>query len=469
MDAVAVNNDTFELPDEVHFLNRISYGPTPKAVSEVRKLGWNTVLENQLHPENIDTSVIDSVLYKEFPTLAMTGREVFDADAPELKAKLIPDLIISTVLRQVYSPAQLYERMVEFWSDHFNINLLDDRINYLKTTDDREAIRPHAMGKFRDLLHANARSPAMLLYLDNYSNTKEGPNENYARELLELHTLGVDGGYTETDVVEVARAFTGWTISRETFEFTFRMEVHDLQPKKVMGTRITRTGKGGITDGEQVLDMLASHPSTAKFICTKLVRRFVSDRPHPKLVETLTKLFLETDGDIKTLMRALLGSGAFWVNRETKMKRPLDYLVSAIRRFDIQASEDLFSYVYSKLKEMGQVPFLWHAPDGYPDTADYWTNTAALVSRWSAGKDAAYFLPREKYLTMLGGANSPNGIIQAMAVALIDRELRPDERKTLQQNVFSARYLREPVDGDPVPYARIVATALLASRYFQMR
>ncbi|MBE9540288.1 MAG: DUF1800 family protein [Proteobacteria bacterium] len=252
MAATALTSETFKLPDDIHFLNRISYGPTTTAVAEVGKLGWDAVLRDQLHPENIDTSGIDSILAKEFPTLGLSAKDVVDADDTELSARLIPDLIVSTVLRQ------LYERMVEFWSDHFNINLLDDRINYLKTTDDREAIRPNAMGTFRDLLHANARSPAMLLYLDNYSNTKEGPNENYARELLELHTLGVDGGYTETDVVEVARAFTGWTISPENFGFAFRMKNHDRRKKSVLGQRILRTATGGITDGEQVLDLLVA-------------------------------------------------------------------------------------------------------------------------------------------------------------------------------------------------------------------
>lgn len=469
MAAKSSNNNAFELSDNIHFLNRISYGPTAAAISEVNKLGRHTVLESQLHPEDIDTSALESVLAKEFPTLAMTGKEVFDADDKELTDRLVPDLVVSTILRQVYSPAQLYERMVEFWSDHFNMNILDDRLEYLKPTDDREAIRPHAMGKFRDLLYANAHSPAMLLYLDNYSNTKEGPNENYARELLELHTLGVDGGYTETDVVEVARAFTGWTVSKETFEFMFRKENHDTGKKTVLGKTIKSSVGDGVSDGEQVLDQLASHPSTASFIASKLIRRFVSDMPHPNLHEKLTRVFLETDGDIKILMRTLFHSGAYWVNRETKMKRPLDFLVSIVRRFDLEASEDLFSYVYTRLKQMGQVPFLWHAPDGYPDTADYWTNTSALVNRWSTSKDTAYFLPREKYSEMLGDATSPNAIIQTVALAIIDREFGPEELNTLQQNIFTSKTPDKPVDGDPIPYARLVATVLLGSRYFQMR
>ncbi len=469
MAATVLESDTFELPVEIHFLNRISYGPTTAVVAEVQNQGWDNVLESQLKPEDIDTSAIDTILASEFPTLGLTTQQIIDADDPELVEKLIPDLIVSTVLRQVYSPAQLYERMVEFWSDHFNINLLDDRINYLKTSDDRDAVRPNALGKFRDLLHANARSPAMLLYLDNYSNTKEGPNENYARELLELHTLGVDGGYTEADVVEVARAFTGWTISRETIDFTFRMDAHDRRKKTVLGVTLKKTYSGGVTDGEQVLDLLASHPSTARFISAKLIRRFVSDEPDEGLLDELTTVFMDTDGDIKALLRTIFHSEVFWASREMKMKRPLDFLTSAIRRFDLKVSEKLFSYVYTRLKQLGQVPFFWHAPDGYPDTAAYWTNTSALVSRWSTGKDTAYFLPASNYEVMLDGANTPNDIIQAMSVALIDRKLNPQERQSLRKNIFPLLYPNRPMEGDPVPYARTVATVLLGSRYFQMR
>jgi len=469
MNNVASSSDTFELPDDIHFLNRISYGPSADAVLEVEKHGWETVLGNQLHPEDIDTSEIDEIVAERFPTLALSAKEIVDAEDDEIVDRLIPDAIISSVVRQFYSPAQLFERMVEFWSDHFNINILDDKVKFFKATDDRESIRPHALGKFRDLLHANARSPAMLLYLDNYSNTKEGPNENYARELLELHTLGVDGGYTEKDVVEVARAFTGWTISRQTLEFRFDMNLHDRGKKTVMGEPILQPYTGGITDGEQVLDLLASHPSTAMFISTKLIRRFVSDNPHPVLANKMAQVFLDTDGNIRELMRTLFYSYAFWMSREIKMKRPLDFLASAVRRFDLPPDEPVFNYIHSKLKQLGQVPFTWHAPNGYPDTASYWTNTAALVNRWSTGKDTANYLSREQFLTMLSGANTPVSIIQTMAVAIIDRKLDVKERHTLKKNIFSSQPPNERVEGDPVSYARVVATVLLGSRYFQMR
>ncbi len=469
MNTVTSQSSAIELPDYIHFLNRASYGSSPESVEQAKKSGWSALFEQQLHPENIDTSEIDSVLEKEFPTLALTTKQIVDADDEELTDKLIPDLIVSTILRQIYSPAQLYERMVEFWSDHFNINLLDDRINYLKTTDDREVIRPNALGKFRDILHASARSPAMLLYLDNYSNTKVGPNENYARELMELHTLGVDGGYTEEDVVAVARAFTGWTISLETYDFIFHMEVHDRGKKTVLGQDIERPWAGGVTDGEQVLDILASHPSTAKFISRKLIRRFVNEEPNKPLLNKLIKVFMDTDGDIKSLLNTIFHSQAFWASKEMKMKRPLDFLNSTIRKFNLDMSEEVFSYAYSRLKQLGQVPFFWHAPDGYPDTAAYWTNTSSLISRWGTAKDTAFFIPRQTYVKMLGEANTPNLIVQALAKALIDRRLSNSERDVMRKNIFGSRLPNQPLDENPIPHARVVATALLSSRYFQMR
>ncbi|MBT4520269.1 MAG: DUF1800 domain-containing protein [Halieaceae bacterium] len=469
MNALTTASDHFELPQDIHFLNRISYGPTSATVSEVAQLGWSATLENQLDYQSIDTSEIDTTLADAFPSLELTPAEIVAAEDEELFNKLVPDLIMSTVLRQLYSPAQLYERMVEFWSDHFNMNVLDSRVRLFKITDDRESIRPNAMGKFRDLLYANAHSPAMMLYLDNYSNTKQGPNENYARELLELHTLGVDGGYNEADIVEVARAFTGWTVSRRSLTFSFRFELHDRGPKTVLGQPLENTFWGGISDGEQVLDLLASHPSTARFICTKLARRFVSDDPPELLVDEMAETFLATDGDVKALLRVLFNSESFWTSQEMKMKRPLDFLTSTVRRFGIQADKKLFSYFHSRLKQMGQVPFLWHAPNGYPDTAQYWTNTAALVSRWSTGKDTAFFLPRATFSTILAGANTPRRIIQAMSQALIDRNLDPQEHDILQHTVFEALPPDQPVNRDPVNFARVVAIALIGSRYFQMR
>jgi uncharacterized protein (DUF1800 family) len=469
MDATSSKNNKFKLPESVHFLNRISYGPSAETLAVVDSLGWEAVLETQLDSNNIDTSQVDNALALELPVLEFSPKDIANSSDPEIFSKAISGFIGSSLIRQLYSPAQLYERMVEFWSDHFNINILDDRIYVFKASEDREAIRPNALGKFRDLLQANARSPAMLLYLDNYSNTKFGPNENYARELLELHTLGVDGGYTEDDVVAVARAFTGWTIDEETLEFRFRPGLHDSGKKRVLGQKIRTVQNGGVGDGQQVLDLLASHPATARFVSTKLARRFVSDNPPEKLVDNLVTVFLETDGDIKALLRTLFHSEEFWVSTELKMKRPVDLMTSVYRRLGFSADDDTFEYLNKKLDQMGQIPFLWETPDGYPDTAEYWTNTAALVNRWNVAKDAAYVLPRESYLQMLDGADTANGIIQAMSIALIDRKLKKGELKKMKQNIYPSKLPNKPIKGNLVPTARTVAIALLSSRYFQMR
>lgn len=466
---VLTATDTGALPDDTHFLNRLSYGPTPPLREQLANEGWENLLERQLDPENINTSDIDAALAQNFPTLTLTPEEIIKAGEVDLIIKVVTEFIVSTLMRQAYSPAQLYERMVEFWSDHFNMNILDAPLFAFKSSDDRDAIRPNVLGKFRDLLFANARSPAMLLYLDNYSNTKDGPNENYARELLELHTLGVDGGYTEEDVVAVARAFTGWTVNPFNFEFLFHFPLHDRRNKEVLGTKIKKTFTGGITDGEQVLELLASHPSTARFISTKLARRFVSDNPPAELIDALTQVFLDTDGEIKELLRTLFNSDAFWAAKEQKMKRPLDFLTSIIRRLGFDPGENTFRYMFTRLQQMGQIPFYWHAPNGYPDTAAYWTDTAAMISRWSSGNDVSRFVPDENMEAALDGADTPNTIIQAMAIVLIDRKLGTEERKAIRRNVFAGQKPNQPITGNPVEYARITATVLLGSRYFQQR
>ena len=464
--------DTPQASDDVHFLNRLTYGSNPSFRIELENSGWQAMLEQQLDYQSIDTSFLENSLAADLPTLGMTPLDILTeirAGNLEIFVQVIQELIVSTVARQIFSPAQLYERMVEFWSDHFNMNVLDDPLFLFKTADDRDNIRPNAMGKFKDLLRANASSTAMLFYLDNYSNTKEGPNENYARELLELHTLGVDGGYTEADIVEVARAFTGWTIHPGTLEFMFYMPYHDRRKKNVLGVQLKRTYNGGITDGEQVIDLLAAHPSTARFISTKLARRFVGDTPPAELIDELTQVFLDTEGDTKELLRTIFYSPAFWESREQKMKRPIDFLNSLLRRIGFNPGEDLFRVLFFRLDQLGQIPFFWHAPDGYPDTADYWTNTAALISRWSSGNNISQFIPPQIMDSMLAGANTPNSIIQSMAVGLIDRKLGKDERRKLKRKIFTGQLPNQPVDGDPVEYAQIVATVLLGSRYFQMR
>ena len=237
------------------------------------------------------------------------------------------------LLRAVYSERQLQEVLTDFWFNHFNVDVrkIDDRPVVVEY--ERDVIRPRVLGRFRDLLGATAKSPAMLFYLDNWLSKDRGLNENYARELMELHTLGVDGGYTQADVVNVARAFTGWTMSKphEATGFAFNDRMHDHGAKRVLG-RTIKAG-GGVEDGEQVLDLLARHPSTARFIATKLVRRFVADDPPPALVDRAARTFRRTDGDLREVMRTILTSPEFLAPAayRAKVKSPFEYVVSLLR------------------------------------------------------------------------------------------------------------------------------------------
>src|SRR3954468_22401822 len=258
--------------DIVHLLNRITYGPRPGQVEHVAAIGWDAFLEQQLNPEQIDDAALDARL-KQFTTLAMSSAELF-ANYPQKgqpgPRAIIRELEAASLLRAIVSERQLFEIMVDFWSNHLNIYSGKNQVKWLKTADDREVIRAHALGKFRDLLLASAKSPAMLIFLDNAENIKPGArrgkldgglNENYAREVMELHTVGADGGYTQDDVTTVARALTGWTITRrnadQAGEFQFAPRLHDDDAKQIAFLHLDLPAGGGMKDGEALLAALA--------------------------------------------------------------------------------------------------------------------------------------------------------------------------------------------------------------------
>lgn len=331
------------------------------------------------------------------------------------------------MLRAIYSERQLQEVLTDFWFNHFNVDARKGRNRFMLTEYERDTIRPHVLGKFHDLLEATAKSPAMLFYLDNWmsadpsgrrsddlqraprfrpfgrggrgqpggltfparparqangqKNVPKGLNENYGRELMELHTLGVDGGYTQKDVTEVARALTGWTIQNPRLGggFVFDSRLHDRGQKVVLG-RVIKAG-GGENDGEQVLDILAKHPSTARFIAMKLARRFVSDAPPAALVDRVAARFRETDGDLREVMRTLLTAPEFLSPDayRAKVKTPFEFVVSAVRATgaDVQDATPLVRAI----QQLGMPLYMCQPPTGYKDTADAWVNTGALVNR----------------------------------------------------------------------------------------
>ncbi len=311
------------------------------------------------------------------------------------------DLAEAKLLRAIYSTRQLEELMVDFWYNHFNVFINKGADHYLVPTYERDAIRPHVFGKFYDLLLATAQSPAMLFYLDNSQSAapgtsrpnqkkKRGLNENYGRELLELHTLGVDGGYTQKDVVEVARCFTGWTIAgpRKGGAFEYNDKIHDKGKKVVLGHTI-RAG-GGMNDGIEVLKILAHHPSTARFICLQLAKKFVADDPPPSLVNRMAKTFSKKDGDIREVMHTMLTSPEFWSEGayRAKVKTPLESVASAIRATDADVESALA--LVNEVQKLGEPLYRKIEPTGYSSSNVEWVSSAGLLERMNFGLALAH-------------------------------------------------------------------------------
>ncbi|MCB9434748.1 MAG: DUF1800 domain-containing protein [Ardenticatenaceae bacterium] len=372
---VMVGGKTAVSADPIHhLLNRISWGPRPGEVAQAQAVGYAATLESQLDPDSIDDSEAEARL-ADIPILHLSRHDIYRL---ENDYRVWQMLLRGMIARAVTSRRQLLERMVEFWSDHFNISAEGFANEYVAFQ--RDVVRPHALGSFRDLLIETAKSPAMLQYLDNYVNLAEHPNENYARELLELHTLGVDGGYTETDVKEVARAFTGWTVANKTRTgFYFEPYNHDTGMKRVLGH--TLPTDRGIEDGLQVLSILASHPSTAVFLSRKLCVRFVSDNPPDSLVAAVTAVWQQTQGDIKAVLRAIFLSDEFLQSAGQKLRRPLDFFIGALRA---TGTEIRYQWLLEEmLNELGQPPYGWHPPNGYPDVAGAWSSSGGLLARWN--------------------------------------------------------------------------------------
>jgi hypothetical protein len=372
-----------EIDPEFHLLSRAAFGPWPGDVWRVKKMGPEAWLEEQLHPERIDDLACD-LRAERFESIYFSAGDAYEFRKPVLR----DEITRHTLLRAIYSKRQLFEVMVEFWTDHLNIDLEKGDCIYLKPSDDRDVIRKHALGNFHDLIRASATSPAMLVYLDGKSNkvrrkTEDKPNENYARELMELHTMGVHGGYSQEDVYEAARCLSGWTFDRNRFfalnagEPFFNPEWHDDGEKRVLGSVIE--AGGGERDLDRLVQIVCSHPSTAKFIATKLCKRFVCMEPPASVVGKVAAEFTRTHGDIKCVLRVLFSSTEFAKSRGQLLKRPLKFMVSAMRalRVDTQADRALLE----PLQRMGHGLFQYPTPDGYPDEELPWMGT--LMWRWN--------------------------------------------------------------------------------------
>jgi uncharacterized protein (DUF1800 family) len=414
-----------------HALNRLAFGPRPGDVERVMRLGVDRWIELQLHPERLSNRDTERALaafphvtwsadrlLSEYPppgaVLAAARRRGDTAltarDSAQLRRQaqrgrqFVSDLLAAKVARAVVSERQLQEVLTDFWENHFNVFVGKAQVRYYLADYTRAAIRPHALGSFRELLGAVAASPAMLLYLDNAQSVAEAPqpasrrrpqagprrarglNENYARELLELHTLGVDGGYTQDDVINVARALTGWSLNPPRLGragFVFRRAAHDMGEKVVLGQRLP-PGRG-IEDGEQVLDILSRHPSTARFISWKLAVRFVSDSPPDELVDRAAATFTRTNGDIREVVRTIVTSPEFFSRQayRSKVKSPFEVTVSALRALSAQA--DTTPLTAGLIARLGQPIYGHQAPNGWPETGSAWMNTGAILNRINLG------------------------------------------------------------------------------------
>ncbi|HUF89312.1 MAG TPA: DUF1800 domain-containing protein [Gemmatimonadota bacterium] len=392
----------------VHLLQRATYGARPEDVAAARAMGAEAWLERQLHPETIDDSALAArlapfpavslsldELYEAYPGARRMGAAVEEADSVERRrlqremraAGLQPPRRIGAELagarlqRALHSERQLEAVMTEFWFNRFNVYWGKGMDRWLVPDYEREAIRPHVFGRFEDLLVATARHPAMLFYLDNWRSVASAFNENYARELLELHTLGVDGGYTQADVEAAVRALTGWSIALrgEVPEFRFRPENHDVEEKQFLGR--TLPASRGIEDGEEVLAILARHTSTARHLARDLAEAFVSDDPPPALVARLERVFLETGGDLRAVTRALFTAPEFHDPgvRGAKVKSPFELVASALRLTGAEAAP--FNATAEYLRSAGEIPYGARDPIGYPETAEPWIDGGAMLQR----------------------------------------------------------------------------------------
>ncbi|MBK7645008.1 MAG: DUF1800 domain-containing protein [Planctomycetes bacterium] len=436
-----------ELDFAQHVLARCSFGPRPGDRAALLALDGDphaaarAWLERQLAPASIDDEQSERA-----------ARRCDSIDAPlgelyEYKpAVLLRELTAAALLRATYSQRQLFEVLVEFWTDHFNIDSSKAECAWLEAGHDREVIRKHALGRFSELLQASAFSPAMLWYLDGRANVKrtpeERPNENFARELLELHTLGVHGGYTQTDVMEAARCLSGWTVrDRHGFkkaQVEFHSDAHDDGRKCVLGVEIP--SGGGERDVQILLDALARHPATARHIATKLCTRFLADLPPAAAVADVAAAFEASAGDIPSTLRALFSRPEFEQLRGVKLKRPFHYLVSILRASAAQT--DGGPALASYLARMGQAPFQYPTPDGYPEEASAWQG--ALFWRWKLGfalangRVAGTRIDAARLVERAGGADALLAHLLGRTPRERERELFLDEGEPRLGLVFAS-------------------------------
>ena len=448
---------TNKLKQRVHVLNRIAYGPDAWSMARIEQLGTvEAYIEEQLHPELLDDTALEAEIASLYPVETMsygasrnlyneyTGNPDTGPFAP------IRDATRAKALRSVKSKKQLEQMLVDFWYNHFNVDSQKNEARWGFVTLERDAIRPNVLGNFETMLRATAMNPGMLDYLDNSVNFKDGfvylglpygINENYAREIMELHTLGVDGGYTQADVREVARAFTGWTlpavISGSTNGFQYLIQAHDKGEKNIMGVLKLPANRGQI-DGNDVIHFLATHPKTAERVSRKLCQRFVAEPPPEALVQAAAQTFLATNGDLREVMRTILLSPDFvgLSYAQTKVKRPFVYVTSLARAVGIGDVALYAAEMDGRLQTMGVGLYRAADPTGYPDSSGFWAGEGPFVVRinlaWSATQGRVGFNP----LFAVTGT-TPDQIVEQLRAQYLHTGIEASTRAALQALVTS--------------------------------
>src|ERR1700674_1092850 len=517
----------------LHALNRLGFGPHPGEVEQIEKSGLENWIQAQLHPENTSDPVIDARL-AEYPSLGLSAASLFDKyPPPDVAAKrlgmkvdeyqkhlqdlakqpqgmnslpfkdqqeIVNELMQAKLLRAIYSEHQLSEQLQDFWFNHFNVFIYKDLDRWYMIPYERDAIHPHVLGKFRDLLEANAKSPAMLFYLDNSSSAdphafdrlklhpvsarpgmklpplgpKRGLNENYGRELMELHTLGVDGGYTQQDVIDVARAFTGWTIEspRENPAFYFDERLHDPDPKRVLGKKINA---GGIKDAEQVLDILAKNRHTAHHISLQLAQHFVSDDPPETLVKRMSKTFEKSKGDIRAVMTTMIYSPEFWSRAafRAKVKTPFELVASTARALGAEVDQPL--PLAQWVARIGEPLYQCLPPNGYSDKAVAWVSTGALLNRvnFAVALTSNKVRGAQVDINSLVGTDvgsNPHMALERVEAEFLAGQVSDSTRTMLEKELEEPRILGAKLD-DPVTQVNVslITGLVLGSPEFQKR
>ena len=485
--------------EALHVLNRLAFGPAPGDLDRVTQMGARAWIAEQLHPERLALPAwlagqLDALrtpnqtqremvrqyremakeakLAKQAETASADGKKPATAEGGDRRRQIAAIYVEAgdeRLLQALGSPRQLQEVLVDFWFNHFNVYQGKGLDRVLVESYEREAIRPHVLGRFRAMLGATAKHPAMLFYLDNWLSVAPGTqarrgaakasglNENYAREVMELHTLGVDGGYTQQDVTELARILTGWTMQQERPRrrrvvdgvdnaasgrgdsiFGFDPARHDNGPKTWLGHAVAPSGQ---MEGEFALDVLARHPATARHLASKLARRFVADAPPPALVDRLARRFQDTDGDLRAVMQALVDSPEFRDPQPAKFKTPYQFVLSAVRASGIVTSN--VKPLMAQLTQLGQPLYGCQTPDGWHDTEADWLNPNAITQRVNfATALASGKLPLQR----VDDPNAPAGEANGM--------------KAMERQADRAVNRDQPVEGSTAP---VDVGALLAT------